>query len=460
MEQADEFSALTKPNVLCEVCKANSFKYKCSKCLIKYCSIPCLNNHKEEVNCTNRLYDPLEYVSNKEIKHLDDKKKENNLVVKRDYEYLMGMDRLISVSKTDFTLKNKYLSSYNNNSYNNRSINKFLTENGMELKFIMQRGCRCFLLPEGSSIHKRNKSRYDNKLKKFQWTMNWNVKNDSNNEVLCAPHDFKIDRCFEDFKLIDIISKKWSKEEFKKTFQLAAEDDLNLTLQYKQNLVLDYISKNKLQMFLKHYPNKMNNLLETNKAVTVNNLETITVSELLTGKTCLEFPTIFVKVENNKGDSVEEIIGTEGKEEEFFKQKLLVYKSVEDLEPPVVELPEIKEQEVVATEEKKENNNSEIANVQPQGSIKPDEKALKLNVQTKFAVKRPLQKTQGQQETVTVKKVKLSNTVQNINNHLPKSIPDLYEKSDVESEVDSDDVAETEPIKNPSSNSLAAKLFG
>lgn len=459
MEEAEEFLVSTKSNLLCEVCKENTFKYKCSKCLTKYCSIPCLNNHKEEANCTNRLYDPLEYVSNKEIKHLDDKKKENNLVVKRDYEYLMGMDRLISVSKTDFTLKNKYLSSYNNSSYNNRTVNKFLTENGMELKFIMQRGCRCFLLPEGSSIHKRNKSRYDNKLKKFQWTMNWNMKNDSSNDGLGAPHDFKLDRCFEDFKLIDIICKKWSKEEFKNTFQLSGQDDLNLTLPYKQNLVLDYISKNKLQMFLKHYPNKMNNLLETNKAVKINNLETITVSELLTGKTCLEFPTVFVKVENNKDDSVEEIIGTEGKEEIFFNQKLLVYKSADDLEPPGPQLQE-KNEEVEATEEKKEDKNSEIANVQSQNSSQPDQEALKVTLESKFSVKRPLVETQEQQKPATIKKIKLSNTVQNINNHLPKSIPDLYEKSDAESEVDSDDVAEPEPIKNPSSNSLAAKLFG
>ncbi|OBA26565.1 hypothetical protein HANVADRAFT_25022, partial [Hanseniaspora valbyensis NRRL Y-1626] len=163
---------ISKALPLCEICKNISFKYKCSKCLLKYCSIPCLNKHKEQDNCSNRLYDPLEYVSNKDIKSLDDEKKTNNLVVKRDYEYLIGMDRTISVARSDFSMKNKYLNSYNN-TYNNRTINKFLTENGMELKFIMQRGCRCFLLPEGSSVHKRNKSRYDNKLKKFQWTMNW-----------------------------------------------------------------------------------------------------------------------------------------------------------------------------------------------------------------------------------------------------------------------------------------------
>ena len=464
---------LSKALPLCEICKNNSFKYKCSKCLLKYCSIPCLNKHKEQDKCSNRLYDPLEYVSNKDIKSLDDEKKTNNLVVKRDYEYLIGMDRIISVARSDFSMKNKYLNSYNN-TYNNRTINKFLTENGMELKFIMQRGCRCFLLPEGSSVHKRNKSRYDNKLKKFQWTMNWNVQTDADDGIF-EPHEFTLDRCFEDFKLIDIISKKWSKDEFKKNFGLFnKEEDVILTLQFKQELVLDYITKNKIQFFLKHYPNKMNNLLDTNKAVIIENLETITVSELLTGKTCLEFPTIFVKIVNNNVID-ENDIKSNGKEEIFHKQNLMVYKSVEDADPPKKEEVE----KIVTEDTQKEVNNLDAVNTELKGDdkeketiavstiaakivevVKEDNRETK-QVENKFAVKRPLQDEEKEVKsvnTIVEKKQKSLNTSQNINNHLPKSIPDLYENTD--SDIDSDDeVVEDSGVKS-TSNSLAAKLFG
>ncbi|XP_046391518.1 zinc finger HIT domain-containing protein 3 isoform X2 [Ischnura elegans] len=30
----------------CEVCSAASYKYKCAKCLVKYCSVVCYNHHK------------------------------------------------------------------------------------------------------------------------------------------------------------------------------------------------------------------------------------------------------------------------------------------------------------------------------------------------------------------------------------------------------------------------------
>ncbi|XBW36016.1 hypothetical protein QEN19_001591 [Hanseniaspora menglaensis] len=434
----------------CEVCLENQFKYKCSKCLLKYCSIPCLNKHKEQDKCTNRLYDPLEYVSNKEIKSLDDEDKSNNLVVKRDYEYLMGMDRVISVSRSDFSLKNKYISSYaNNNIHNNRTVNKFLTENGMELRFIMQRGCRCFLLPVGSSVHKRNKSRYDNKLKKFQWTLNWNIQTDALNKSN-EPHQFTLDKCFEDLKLIDLISKKWSQEEFKTTFGIETSENENLlTLQFKQDLVLNYVSKNKIQVFLKYYPNKMNNLLDTRNAILVKDLEIITLAELLTGQTCMEFPTIYVKVLNN--DSITVDSNSLYKEESFYKQKLFVYKSVEDIKEPEIEafetiIPEISENELDAREIP--------PTLQSVGALE-DQDSINQPV---ISAKRVIQQTEHSSRSENNKKIKLSITAQNINKHLPKSIPDLFENTD----SDSDDVAEdVEAEKHQTaSNSLAAKLFG
>nr|CAG4641369.1 EOG090X0JQ4 [Eulimnadia texana] len=38
------------PEILCEICERANFKYKCPKCLKKYCSLPCYKIHSE-VSC-------------------------------------------------------------------------------------------------------------------------------------------------------------------------------------------------------------------------------------------------------------------------------------------------------------------------------------------------------------------------------------------------------------------------
>jgi len=35
----------------CDTCLVNEFKYRCPKCLIKSCSLPCVKKHKEEKGC-------------------------------------------------------------------------------------------------------------------------------------------------------------------------------------------------------------------------------------------------------------------------------------------------------------------------------------------------------------------------------------------------------------------------
>ena len=32
----------------CQVCKVNPSRYKCPKCVIKYCSLSCFQSHKQE----------------------------------------------------------------------------------------------------------------------------------------------------------------------------------------------------------------------------------------------------------------------------------------------------------------------------------------------------------------------------------------------------------------------------
>jgi len=44
---------MTSEPLSCEVCAANQHKYKCPKCLIKYCCLACFKSHKEHL-CEER----------------------------------------------------------------------------------------------------------------------------------------------------------------------------------------------------------------------------------------------------------------------------------------------------------------------------------------------------------------------------------------------------------------------
>lgn len=437
----------------CEVCHEIPYKYKCSKCLLKYCSLNCLNEHKTKDNCSNKLYDPLEYISNKQMKSFDIKTEDNesnkaevqtNHVVKRDYEYLLTMDRQLQLAKTDFKQKNKQLLPLGNpNVYNNRTVNKFLTDNGMELKFIMQRGCRCFLMPMGSSKNKRNKSRYDNKQKKFYWTIEWVVA--SNNGLEETNKTMIIDRCFEDMNIIDLIRYKWPKQEFKELLNLQHMEDTEnvnwLNAELKAKILKQYLDQDKIHVYMKKFPNKMNNILDTKDAVKLQSLDTTLLSDILSSNTCLEFPSLYVKIDDHKYVESDElsfveksIIDGTGECINFGTTELTVYESAEDIEK--------RDQQILLEKRRLEEENK--ARIEKEEKEIIDQKILQQN---QLKQKRIAES----KENPVVKKQKVT--------HLKKlNIPDFHEKKS----SDSDDVTsdEEEVKQTSSSNSLAAKLFG
>ncbi|KAL6935243.1 hypothetical protein ACO0R3_001217 [Hanseniaspora guilliermondii] len=437
----------------CEVCHEIAYKYKCSKCLLKYCSLNCLNEHKTNDNCSNMLYDPLEYISNKELKKFDIKREnkeskktevQTNYVVKRDYEYLLTMDRQLQLAKSDFKQNNKQLlPSGNPNVYNNRTVNKFLTDNGMELKFIMQRGCRCFLMPFGSSKNKRNRSRYDNKHKKFYWTIEWVVLSNNGSEQINKT--MIIDRCFEDMNIIDLIRYKWPKQDFKECFNLNHLEDTEnmnwLNVELKANVLEQYLDQDKMHVYMKKFPNKMNNILDTKDAIKLQNLNTTLLSDILNSNTCIEFPSFYVKIDDHKYvESAEpsivknKVIDGNGELINFGNTNLNVYESAEDIEKrdqQIILEKQRMEEEIKARKEKEEQ----------------ELKAEQILQQNQLKQKRML----SFQQNSVIKKQKIAHKQSS-------NIPDFHEKES----SDSDDItSEDEEVKPPStSNSLAAKLFG
>lgn len=54
MEDADEEQETTQPQpelVACGVCNTGAAKYKCPRCFVQTCSLPCVRKHKEDAKC-------------------------------------------------------------------------------------------------------------------------------------------------------------------------------------------------------------------------------------------------------------------------------------------------------------------------------------------------------------------------------------------------------------------------
>jgi hypothetical protein len=53
-EEKDESEATPTPQpkvVPCGVCTAGTAKYKCPRCFVQTCSLPCVMKHKEDAKC-------------------------------------------------------------------------------------------------------------------------------------------------------------------------------------------------------------------------------------------------------------------------------------------------------------------------------------------------------------------------------------------------------------------------
>ena len=285
----------------------------------------------------------------------------------------------------------------------------------------------------------------DNKQKKFYWTIEWNL-----SKNIDPDHEkttIIVDRCYEDMKIMDLIRYKWPKQEFKNAFNLEhIEDKENvnwLNSELKEKVLKQFLDHDKIHIFIKKFPNKMNNILDTRDAIKVQNVDSTVLSELLASKTCVEFPSLFVQIDDYKyvEEDTEEpvdksIIDTNGKSIQFGNMVLKVYETAEDIEN--------RDNQVIMEKQRLEEEM-----IQKQKEEEEQIKAKKLEEQNQLKQKR----TFSLQEYKGIKKQKL--TVSKAQN-----IPDFHEN---ESE-DSDDVTseeEDEPKQNPSaSNSLAARLFG
>lgn len=237
---------------LCSVCFDHEFKYKCPKCSIRTCSLECIKRHKLQNDCDGKI-DNTKFVPKKELS-------DSTLHLNRDYNFLMKLNRDITVNKTDLRANAKNMFKRNNNSYNrNRNNKRLKVPDDPRLDIVQQiypnpqtvikrENVLVINLPDGMSRSISNKTGYDKKLQNFTWTIQWIFEGQD------LKKDFISYRISENLKLVDafpvnVLNVELKKEDLKfylenvitindKYIQLNGDTSISECL--KDTIVLEY----------------------------------------------------------------------------------------------------------------------------------------------------------------------------------------------------------------------------
>lgn len=208
---------------LCSICLENIAKYTCPACKAQTCSATCVKRHKLHSECSG-LPDPSKFVPNKDLES-------NSALVNRDYNYLLTLERKISLAKQD--VKDGARNVFKRNANQTRN-NKFQRLNSqapeedkdtrLELveKFfphkpthsIRRKNTLVIQLPPGMSRATQNKSGYDKKSGSYIWTIDW-IPVDSNGNVLNYFTSFRLKetQLLKDAIPISVLSKFFAPQE-------------------------------------------------------------------------------------------------------------------------------------------------------------------------------------------------------------------------------------------------------
>ena len=184
---------MVSENLVCLICHLNEHKYTCPACGVKTCSINCVKRHKRQTECSG-LVDQSKFVPKKILS-------QDESHINRDYNFLMNVGRQIHVGKGDIksSAKNVFKRQFGGG---NQNKNKRFKGNNVDSQEAVDTRIECvkkaFLqepttvikrnntmiiqLPPGMSRATSNKTGYDKKVGSFIWTVEWVVIDDAGNE--------------------------------------------------------------------------------------------------------------------------------------------------------------------------------------------------------------------------------------------------------------------------------------
>ena len=272
---------------LCEVCQQNEWKYKCPRCLKRTCSVVCSKKHKEADSCSG-ISSVTEYISSESLKGADTEEEMNHLV-QRDYNFLIGMNRKLSILKEDGKNKNK------------RALQKVpaaaaQTQAGNTYQVtkphkVLRRGVKCLLLPKGMQRSLSNKSKWDKPLDTFVWSLEW-ILVDTRENVGANNISWKhlSHRNKEESKLVECLGKQvYDKcKEFYCKETTVTDQEAATTKDDRSNHILNM----GLRFFTKWFPNNVESIMDTKEVIEIDPRQC--VGEIFKDRTVIEFPTIYI----------------------------------------------------------------------------------------------------------------------------------------------------------------------
>ncbi|XP_030962069.1 putative box C/D snoRNA protein SPCC613.07 [Quercus lobata] len=151
MENQEDPAPKPKDQPLCEECKHNPSKYKCPGCSVRSCGLSCVKAHKQRTGCTGKR-NQTQFVP---LSQFDD-----NLLIS-DYNLLEEVKR---VSESAQRMRSKVCGySHYKLPYHLKSLRKAAASRKTKLLF----------LPSGMSKREKNQTRYNNRKKTIEWTIEW-----------------------------------------------------------------------------------------------------------------------------------------------------------------------------------------------------------------------------------------------------------------------------------------------
>lgn len=264
----------------CEVCQDAEFRYRCPRCLKKTCSLQCSKDHKARDGCSGVAHDPTGYISSETLKNEDDEKRESNLLVQRDYNFLTQMKRAVELNKRDGKAKNK------------RSLNFIYSASKRpraeesQRRRVIRRGVNCLTLPRGMQRSLANKSKWDKPLDLFVWSIEWVLfpSKDETEPFVHVSHRIK-----ETDSLVESMGKIIY-DKCCDFYQLHAGDDARP--ETKEDRTEGLVGSG-LRFFTKWFPYNTLDALDSKKLVQLDPSKK-SIAELFRNRTVIEFPTIFV----------------------------------------------------------------------------------------------------------------------------------------------------------------------
>ncbi|GAM34875.1 HIT finger domain protein [Talaromyces pinophilus] len=265
----------------CSICHINPPKYRCPRCSVRTCSLPCTRKHKTWSSCTG-VRDPAAYLTRSQL--------ETEASFDRDFNFITGIERRLERAERDaenrgIELEHEYMvKKTSENSHAGKKRKRVPNGDKQaprlakgELGFVRaaeEAGIKLVRAPAGLSRRKMNHSRVHPKHKCLNWSVEWIVP--STGQKIVRP-------CLETTSL---------KEAYDRVFPVPKSDVNNIPTDEQKPSTEDIDENTNSHRSVYFYLHR--HRAATNNIVLVPLQPSATLRDVLRGRSVLEFPTIYV----------------------------------------------------------------------------------------------------------------------------------------------------------------------